>query len=117
MMSVKWKIGAMCATALGAGLMLAMSAVPAAAHDKDYVWPGYGGFSLYHNYNLSKHERPYHRHYYPRHWGGYAFSAPYFVTRHDYEKPVYERLNYGNKQKARWFRQHRHAEHADWGSW
>ena len=110
-------IGGATAAVIGAGFVLAATAPTASAHDVAYVWPGYGGFTLYHNFNLNKWERPYHRHYYPRTWGGYSFSAPYFVSRHDYERPTYQKLYYGKAQKNRWWKGHRDIEHGDWRRW
>jgi hypothetical protein len=105
------------ATIAGASLLITAASAPAQAHDVDYVWPGYGGFTLYHNFNLDKWERPYHRHYYPTRWGGYSFSAPYYVSRHDYERPTYHKLYYGKRQKLRWLKENRSIEYGDWRRW
>jgi hypothetical protein len=80
---------------------------------------GYGGAKVEHHFGMHPDdpERPRHRRYYPYVYGGYAFSAPYFVNRGDYDRPEYDKVPYGKAQKYRWGREHKKQDLWDNGRW
>ena len=80
---------------------------------------GYGGARLEHHFGMHPDdpERPRHRHYYPYVWGGYGFSAPYFVKRSEYSRPEYEQQPYGRAQKYRWGRDYKRKDQWEDGRW
>jgi hypothetical protein len=88
-------------------------------YTRERVWPGYGGPNLEHQFGIHPHdsEKPRNRHYYPYVWGGYAFSAPYFVKRGDYSRPEYEKPAYGKAQARRWGRDHKRPDQWEDGRW
>lgn len=88
-------------------------------YTRERIWPGYGGANLEHHFGIHPHdsERPRYRKYYPYVWGGYAFSAPYYVKRGDYSRPEYEKPAYGKAQKYRWGRDYKRPDQWDDGRW
>jgi len=80
---------------------------------------GYGGARLEHHFDYHPHDddRPRYRHYYPYVWGGYSFSAPYFVNRSDYSRPEYDKVPYGKAQKYRWGRDYKRPDVWEDGRW
>ena len=80
---------------------------------------GYGGPRIEHEFGIHPDdpERPRNRHYYPYVWGGYAFSAPYFVNRSDYSRPEYDQQPYGKAQKYRWRRDYKRPGQWEDGRW
>lgn len=88
-------------------------------YTRERIWPGYGGAKLEHHfgYHPDDPERPRYRRYYPYVWGGYAFSAPYFVNKHDYSRPEYDKPAYGKAQKYRWGRDYKRPDVWEDGRW
>lgn len=88
-------------------------------YTRERIWPGYGGARLEHHFGIHPHdsERPRYRHYYPYVWGGYAFSAPYFVKKGDYSRPEYEKPAYGKAQQRRWGRDYKRPDQWEDGRW
>jgi hypothetical protein len=86
---------------------------------RERIYKGYGGPFLRHQFGTTPDDpdRPHNRHYYPYAWGGYGFSAPYFVSRGDYDKRTYERVPYGRDQKYRFGRDHWHEDRWNDGRW
>ena len=80
---------------------------------------GYGGAKLEHHFGMHPDdpERPRYRRYYPYVYGGYSFSAPYFVNRSDYYRPEYDKVPYGKAQKYRWGRDHKKQDVWEDGRW
>jgi hypothetical protein len=88
-------------------------------YTRERIWPGHGGAKLEHHfgYHPDDPERPRYRKYYPYVWGGYAFSAPYFVNKHDYSRPEYDKPYYGKAQKYRWGRDYKRPDVWEDGRW
>jgi hypothetical protein len=112
-------------SALTAAVLLALAAPSADAGGRGYderrsddrLYFGYGGPDIWHEFARKPGERPHHRHYYPRRWGGYAFSAPYFVDKRDYQFPRYRKVPYGKAQRNRYSREvyrHLHDPRERW---
>ena len=88
-------------------------------YTRERVWPGHGGAFVEHHFGIHPDDpqRPRYRHYYPYAWGGYAFSAPYFVKRHEYNRPHYDKPVYGAAQKYRWGRDYKRPDQWEDGRW
>ena len=88
-------------------------------YTRERVWPGHGGARLEHHFGMHPDdpERPRYRHYYPYVWGGYAFSAPYFVKRGDYNRREYTKPDYGKAQQYRWGRDYKRPDQWEDGRW
>jgi hypothetical protein len=106
-------------TAQGAVILITDREADPYRYTRERIWPGYGGAKLEHHFGMHPDdpERPRYRKYYPYAWGGYAFSAPYFVKRGEYNRPDYEKPAYGKAQKYRWGRDYKKPDLADDGRW
>jgi hypothetical protein len=87
---------------------------------RETVYKGYGGPTIEHHFGREpcRDCRPYNRHYYPYVYGGYGFSAPYFVKRDEYHPQRWDhKLPYGWRQKRWWGKDARHPDRQDEGRW
>jgi hypothetical protein len=83
---------------------------PDRTYDRSYrISPyfGYGGPTIWQEFPRKGEERRWNHHYYPQRWGGYAYSAPYYVHRKDYIRPTYRKVPYGALQKKRFYKEFR----------
>ena len=89
------------------------------AGHRDSVWFQHGGPNIIHEFGYHPLDpaRPRNRHYYPYVYGGYAFSAPFYVSRHEYLRRHYAPLDYGLAQKRRFYRGFKHPGDGDFGRW